>query len=76
MKDADFKNLIQGIRKAGAYLHGTKIADAQVDSLIGPLSKRRAMVTVAKMNRGAKAAIARAGSKGLTAGKTKVRRKL
>ena len=33
MKDADFKNLLQGIREAGSYLRGNKKAAARVDRI-------------------------------------------
>lgn len=33
MKDADFQNLLQGIREAGSYLHGNKKAAARVDHI-------------------------------------------
>lgn len=31
MKDADFKNLLQGVREAGAYLRGNKSLAARID---------------------------------------------
>ena len=34
MKDADFKNLIQGVREAGSFLRGNKRAAARVDSMV------------------------------------------
>jgi putative transcriptional regulator len=33
MKDADFQNLLQGIREAGSYLRGNKKAAARVDHI-------------------------------------------
>ena len=33
MKDADFKNLLQGIREAGAYLRGNKKAATRIDRI-------------------------------------------
>jgi len=33
MKEADFQNLLQGIRQAGAYLRGNKRAAAKVDHI-------------------------------------------
>lgn len=33
MKEADFQNLLQGIREAGAYLRGNKKAVARVDRI-------------------------------------------
>ncbi len=64
MKDADFQNLLQGVREAGAYLRNMKGTMARVDSLAGSLGKGRPAVSLRKMNQGAKAAIARSAAGG------------
>lgn len=33
MKDADFQNLLQGVREAGSYLRGNKKATARIDHI-------------------------------------------